>query len=194
MKILGIDPGIGICGFGLIETSSRAKAKALDFGVVTTPIRAPLPSRLKELYESLQKVFTDTKPDQVSVEKLFFSKNITTGIAVAEARGIVLLVAEQAGLPVFEYTPNEIKKTLTGYGSAKKAQVEEMVRLHLNLKTKPKPDDAADALAAAITHTLMTLDNQPRLYAHHTYPTRLDSLVYPSAYLSTLVLSCIIKL
>ena len=90
----------------------------------------------------------------VSVEKLFFSKNITTGIAVAEARGLVLLVAEQKGLQIFEYTPNEIKKTLTGYGSAKKGQIQEMVRVHLGLKDKPKPDDAADALAAAITHSL----------------------------------------
>lgn len=154
MKILGIDPGIGICGFGLIETSSRTEAKALDFGVIITKVRAPLPSRLKELYESLQEVFDTTKPDAVSVEKLFFSKNITTGIAVAEARGLVLLVAEQKGLPVFEYTPNEIKKTLTGYGSAKKGQIQEMVRVHLKLKDKPRPDDAADALAAAITHAL----------------------------------------
>ena len=154
MKILGIDPGIGICGFGLIETTSRANAKALDYGVITTKIRAPLPSRLKELYESLQEVFDTTKPDVVSVEKLFFSKNITTGIAVAEARGLVLLVAEQKDLEIFEYTPNEIKKTLTGYGSAKKGQIQEMVRIHLGLKDKPKPDDAADALAAAITHSL----------------------------------------
>lgn len=154
MKILGIDPGIGICGFGLIETTSRASAKALDYGIITTKVRAPLPSRLKELYESLQEVFDTTKPDVVSVEKLFFSKNITTGIAVAEARGLVLLVAEQKGLPIFEYTPNEIKKTLTGYGSAKKGQIQEMVRVHLGLKDKPKPDDAADALAAAITHSL----------------------------------------
>lgn len=150
MKILGIDPGIGICGFGLIEGD-----KALDYGAVTTPIRAPLPSRLKELYESLTEVFAETKPDVVSVEKLFFSKNITTGISVAEARGIVLLVAEQNHLPVYEYTPNEIKKTLTGYGSAKKGQVQEMVKLHLHLEKRPKPDDAADALAAAITHSLM---------------------------------------
>ena len=154
MKILGIDPGIGICGFGLIETSSKADAKALDFGVITTTMRAPLPSRLKELYESLQEVFKQTKPDEVSVEKLFFSKNITTGIAVAEARGLVLLVAEQNGLPIFEYTPNEIKKTLTGYGSAGKPQMQEMVRAHLGLEKKPRPDDAADALAAAITHAL----------------------------------------
>ena len=157
MRVLGIDPGIGICGFGLIETTSRADAKALDFGVVTTKIRAPLPSRLLELYEGLTEVFEACKPDVVSVEKLFFSKNITTGIAVAEARGIVLLVAEQHKLPVFEYTPNEIKKTLTGYGSAGKPQMEEMVRVHLGLESKPKPDDAADALAAAITHSLIQL-------------------------------------
>ncbi len=157
MRILGIDPGIGICGFGLIETKSRADAKALDFGVVTTKIRAPLPSRLKELYDSMSEVFRETKPDVVSIEKLFFTKNITTGIAVAEARGIVLLIAEQNGLPVFEYTPNEIKLTLTGYGAAKKPQMQEMVRVHLGLEQKPKPDDAADALAAAITHSLMKI-------------------------------------
>ena len=103
MKILGIDPGIGICGFGLIETKSRADAKALDFGVITTKIRAPLPSRLVELYDSLKELFEQTQPDEVSVEKLFFSKNITTGIAVAEARGLVLLVAEQNHLPIYEY-------------------------------------------------------------------------------------------
>ncbi len=151
MKILGIDPGIGICGFGLIETSSRMSAKALDFGAVTTEVDAPLPSRLKELYDSLCEVFEQTKPDAVAVEKLFFSKNITTGIAVAEARGVVLLVAEQRGLTVYEYSPNEIKKCLTGYGAATKTQMEEMVRVHLGLEKKPKPDDAADALAVAIT-------------------------------------------
>ena len=157
MKILGIDPGIGICGFGLIETSSRASARALDFGVITTTMNAPLPGRLEELYDSLQEVFDQAKPDVVSVEKLFFSKNITTGIAVAEARGLVLLTAAKRKIPIYEYTPNEIKKTLTGYGSAGKPQMEEMVRLHLGLDKKPKPDDAADALAAAITHSLMSM-------------------------------------
>ncbi|MBR5647634.1 crossover junction endodeoxyribonuclease RuvC [Candidatus Saccharibacteria bacterium] len=157
MKILGIDPGIGITGFGLIETSSRSVARALDFGVITTTMNAPLPGRLKELFESLQEVFDTAKPDVVSVEKLFFSKNITTGIAVAEARGLVLLVAAQRDIPIYEYTPNEIKKTLTGYGSAGKPQMQEMVRVHLNLEKKPKPDDAADALAAAITHSLMDI-------------------------------------
>ena len=155
MRILGIDPGIGICGFGLIEMSSRADAKALDYGVVTTTINAPMPDRLKELYESLKIVFEQTKPDVVAVEKLFFSKNITTGIAVAEARGVILLVAKQSGAKIREYTPNEIKKTLTGYGSATKTQMEEMARIHLGLKEKPKPDDAADALAAAVTCSLM---------------------------------------
>lgn len=151
MRILGIDPGIGICGFGLIEYKSGVKTRALDFGAVTTKVDAPMPARLLELYESLLEVFAQTKPEVVAVEKLFFSKNITTGIAVAEARGVVLLVAEQKGLPVYEYTPNEIKKALTGYGSASKAQMQEMVKMELGLEKKPKPDDAADALAAAIT-------------------------------------------
>lgn len=151
MRILGIDPGIGICGFGLIEAKTRASAKALDYGAVTTTVDAPLPGRLKELYDSLVQVFEETRPEVVAVEKLFFSKNITTGIAVAEARGIALLVAEQKGLEVYEYSPNEIKKALTGYGAAAKPQIQEMVRMHLNLKQKPKPDDAADALAVAIT-------------------------------------------
>ena len=156
MKILGIDPGIGRCGFGLIEANTRADARALDFGVITTTENGELPKRLVELYDSLEQVFKETKPDVVAVEKLFFSKNVTTGIMVAEARGIVLLVAEKHHLKIYEYTPNEIKKTITGYGSAKKPQMEEMVRLHLKLEKKPKPDDAADALAAAITHSLIS--------------------------------------
>ncbi len=151
MRILGIDPGLGRCGFGLIETTTRAGARALDFGVVTTTVDAPLPSRLKELYDSLQEVFKQTRPEVVAVEKLFFAKNITTGIAVAEARGVVLLVSEQMGVKVFEYTPNEIKKSMTGYGAATKTQMQEMVRVQLGLEKKPQPDDAADALAVAIT-------------------------------------------
>ena len=151
MRILGIDPGLGICGFGLIETSARASARALDFGAVTTQVDAPISSRLLELYESLSEVFEQTKPEVVAIEKLFFSKNITTGIAVAEARGVILLVCEQMEVRVREYTPNQIKMSLTGYGGATKTQMEEMVRVHLGLDRKPKPDDAADALAAAIT-------------------------------------------
>ena len=152
MRILGIDPGLGICGFGLIETTSRAGAKALDFGAVTTEVDAAIPLRLRELYESLTQVFDECKPDVVAVEKLFFSKNITTGIAVAEARGVILLVAKQSGADIREYTPNAIKQALTGYGSATKAQMQEMARMHLGLKEKPKPDDAADAIAVALCH------------------------------------------
>lgn len=155
MRILGIDPGIGICGFGLIETNGRSGTKALDFGAVTTEVDAPIPARLLELYDSLVQVFDECKPEMVAVEKLFFSKNITTGIVVAEARGVVLLVAEQRGIPVYEYSPNQIKLSLTGYGGATKTQMGEMVRMHLGLDKKPKPDDAADALAAAITCGLL---------------------------------------
>ena len=163
-KILGIDPGIGICGFGLIETSSRAGARALDYGVVTTKVDAPIPLRLRELYESLTEVLAQTTPEIVAVEKLFFSKNITTGIVVAEARGVVLLAAAERGLPVYEYTPNEIKKSLTGYGAATKTQIEEMVRVHLGLDKKPKPDDAADALAVAITCSFLHKMGQNNTY------------------------------
>ncbi len=154
MKILGIDPGTGICGFGVIEISKNNKVKMLDNGVITTPAHTPLPDRLLDIYQSMHEIVEQDKPDLISIEKLFFTKNITTGISVAEARGICLLVARQNNLPIFEYTPNEIKKALTGYGNADKKQMQEMVRLHLGLETAPKPDDAADALAAAITHSL----------------------------------------
>ena len=150
MKILGIDPGTGICGFGVIEGK-----KALDFGVISTPPHTPLPDRLLDIYESMHEIIKLNQPDVISIEKLFFSKNITTGISVAEARGIVILVARQHNLPIYEYTPNEIKKSLTGYGSADKKQMQEMVRLHLNLEKAPQPDDAADALAAAITQSFV---------------------------------------
>jgi len=154
MKILGIDPGTGICGFGVIDVSPGRKPLMLDNGVITTPAHTPLPDRLLDIYESMHEIIKLNRPDVISIEKLFFTKNITTGISVAEARGICLLVARQSGLPIFEYTPNEIKKSMTGYGNADKKQMQEMVRLHLGLESVPKPDDAADALAAAITHSL----------------------------------------
>ena len=158
-RILGIDPGTGICGFGVIEIPKPGSTSAtmLDAGVIATPPHTPLPDRLLDMYESLHEIIKTTHPDTVSIEKLFFSKNITTGISVAEARGVVILVCHQHNLPIYEYTPNEIKKTLTGYGSADKHQMQEMVRLHLHLNSIPKPDDAADALAAAITHTFMSM-------------------------------------
>ena len=155
MRILGIDPGTGICGFGVIEVKQTGRAKMIDNGVIATPPHTPLSERLLDIYESMHEIIKLNKPDCVCIEKLFFTKNITTGISVAEARGVVLLVWKQHELPTFEYTPNEIKKTMTGYGSADKKQMQEMVKLHLDLSSVPKPDDAADALAAAITHSLM---------------------------------------
>lgn len=149
MRILGIDPGTGICGFGVIEGK-----KMIDCGVISTPPRTPIPDRLLDIYESMHEIIKTNHPDAASIERLFFSKNITTGITVAEARGVILLVCKQHNIPTFEYTPNEIKKTLTGYGNADKKQMQEMVKLHLGLEQAPKPDDAADALAAAITHSL----------------------------------------
>ena len=154
MRILGIDPGTGICGFGVIEMRKK-KPNMIDNVDITTPPHTPLTERLEDIFDSLNEIIKLDKPDVVSIEKLFFTKNITTGISVAEARGVVILVCKQHKLPIFEYTPNEIKKTMTGYGSADKKQMQEMVKLHLNLKDIPKPDDAADALAAAITHSLM---------------------------------------
>ena len=155
MRILGIDPGTGICGFGVIEVKQTGRAKMIDNGVIATPPHTPLSEPLRDFYESMHEIIKINKPYCVCIEKLFFTKNITTGISVAEARGVVLLVCKQHELPTFEYTPNEIKKTMTGYGSADKKQMQEMVKLHLDLTSVPKPDDAADALAAAITHSLM---------------------------------------
>lgn len=128
----------------------------LDAGVIRTAPNSPLPERLLEIYSSIKDIIELNQPDLVSIEKLFFTKNITTGIAVAEARGVCLLAIQEAGLPIFEYTPNEIKKMMTGYGGAEKKQMQEMVKRQLNLKCIPKPDDAADALAAAIVCALAT--------------------------------------
>lgn len=151
MRILGIDPGTGILGFGVID--SGGKPKLVDAGVIRTKVHQPEPERLLVIYEGLQEIIKATKPQVVSVEKLFFSRNVTTAMAVSQARGVVLLVAQQHNLPVFEYTPPQIKMALTGYGKADKKQMQEMVRLLLGLKDVPKPDDCADALAAALTHS-----------------------------------------
>lgn len=155
MRILGIDPGTGICGFGVIEGR-----QALDFGVIATPPHTPLADRLEDIYNSLHEIIEQDHPDVMAIEKLFFKQNITTGISVAEARGVCLLVAKQCSLSTFEYSPNQIKKAITGYGQAHKPQVQEMVRLHLNLETVPKPDDAADALAVAIVHSFVAKTDQ----------------------------------
>ena len=123
--------------------------------LTSTPAYTPLPERLEEIYNSLTEIIAETKPQHMAIEKLFFTKNITTAISVAEARGVATLTGQQANLGIYEYTPNEIKKTITGYGSAKKPQMQEMVRLQLELTEVPKPDDCADALAAALTHAFM---------------------------------------
>jgi len=155
MKILGIDPGTGICGFGVIEIETGKKAWMVTAGVVKTPPRTPLEDRLLDIYDGLREIVQECKPDEVAIEKLFFNTNITTGISVAQARGVCMLVAKQADLPIFEYTPLQVKQCLVGYGRAEKKQIQEMVRIHLGLKVAPKPDDAADALGVAITHSMM---------------------------------------
>jgi crossover junction endodeoxyribonuclease RuvC len=156
MRIIGIDPGTGILGFGVVEFTKGKPPKLIDAGVITTPAHTPLDARLLDIYNSLSEIIAATKPDAMSIEKLFFAQNITTAISVSHARGVAMLTGAQAGLPIAEYTPLQIKQTLTGYGRADKKQIQEMVKIHLNLKTTPKPDDCADALAAAITHDLMT--------------------------------------
>ncbi len=155
-RILGIDPGTGICGFGVVDFVTHKKPRMVTAGVIATPAHTPLADRLLDIYDSMHQIIEETHPDQVSIEKLYFNQNITTGITVAEARGVVILVARQFELPIFEYTPLQIKQTLTGYGRAKKKEMQEAVRQYLEMKEIVKPDDAADALAAAITHALMT--------------------------------------
>lgn len=155
-KILGIDPGTGICGFGVVNFTTHKHSRMITAGVIATPAHTPLADRLLDIFDSLNQIIDETHPDEVSIEKLFFNQNITTGISVAEARGVVILVARQHNLPIYEYTPLQIKQTLTGYGKADKKQMQESVRQYLNMRDVVKPDDAADALAAAITHALMT--------------------------------------
>ena len=151
MRIIGIDPGTGILGFGVIESSGH-KHQIVDAGVIRTPVREDDAVRLQTIYEELSDIIAQTKPAEMAVEKLFFAQNVTTAMTVAQARGVVLLAAKQAGLGIHEYTPLQIKQSLTGYGRAEKKQMQEMVRVLLGLKEIPQPDDCADALAAALVH------------------------------------------
>lgn len=151
MRIIGIDPGTGILGFGVIEIKND-NVILLDAGVITTPAHTPLDDRLLEIHNSLTDIIADTKPHAMSIEKLFFARNVTTAMGVSHARGVAMLVGKKAGLSIHEYTPLQIKMAITSYGRADKKQVQEMVRVLLKLKRIPKPDDAADALAAALTH------------------------------------------
>ena len=148
-RIIGIDPGTGILGFGVIDIDG-GKTALVDAGVITTPPHTPLPIRLEDIFDSLTEIVAETKPTMMAIEKLFFNQNVTTAMSVAQARGVAMLVGQRAGLRIEEYTPLQIKQSITGYGKADKKQVQEMVRIQLNLKKAPQPDDCADALAAAI--------------------------------------------
>src|SRR5580698_4228608 len=154
MRIIGIDPGTGILGFGVIDVDKNDKLTLVDAGVIRTPVHEKDSIRLKTIYAELTNIIEDNKPEIMSVEKLFFAKNVTTAMTVSQARGVVLLCGRQAGMDIFEYTPMQIKQAVTGYGKADKKQIQEMVRVILGLHEVPKPDDAADALAAAITHSM----------------------------------------
>ncbi len=152
MVILGLDPGLATLGYGVIKKEPRKKAEMLDYGVISTPKDENLAVRLCMIEKGLKQIIEKFKPDEIAVEELFFAKNVKTAIAVAHARGIILLTANKECGRLFEYTPLQIKQALTGYGRAEKIQIQQMVKTLLALKSIPKPDDAADALAVALTH------------------------------------------
>jgi len=152
MIVLGIDPGTATTGYGLVTETPDGNLKVIDFGVILTPAEMPMPERLLILHKRLNEIILLHQPDAGAVEKLFFQRNVTTAISVGQARGIVLLALAEAGKPVAEYTPLQVKQAVCGYGGADKHQVQEMVRALLGLAEIPRPDDAADALAIAICH------------------------------------------
>jgi crossover junction endodeoxyribonuclease RuvC len=152
MLVIGIDPGTATTGYGLVRETEDRSLKAVDYGVIQTPADLPMPERLALLYDTLNEILTLHQPDSSAVEMLFFQRNVKTAITVGQGRGVVLLALAQASIPIAEYTPLEIKQALTGYGGAEKQQVQEMVRMLLDLENAPQPDDAADALAVAICH------------------------------------------
>jgi len=152
-RILGIDPGTGITGYGVIDVDGQDYSMA-GAGVIRTPANTELHTRLGTIFEGLEELISEYEPSVVSVEKLFFAQNVTTAISVSHARGVILLAANRKNLPVAEYTPLQIKQALTGYGRASKQQIQEMVKVLLKLPQTPKPDDCADALAAAICHAM----------------------------------------
>jgi crossover junction endodeoxyribonuclease RuvC len=149
---LGIDPGTATTGYGLVRLEQDGSLVAVNYGVILTPKDVSAPARLEMLYNELSGLLKEYRPETAAVEKLFFSRNVTTALAVGQARGVVMLCMQQAGIEPFEYTPNEIKQAVAGYGGAQKKQIQEMVRALLQLDSIPQPDDAADALAIAITH------------------------------------------
>lgn len=152
MTIIGIDPGTARLGYGVIDDGDDQRPRAVDFGVVSTEAVTDMPARLVTLFDALGDLLATHQPDVLAVEQLFFARNVTTAISVGQARGIVLLAAARAGVPVVEYSPSEVKHAVAGYGKAGKSQMQEMVRMILGLPTVPEPDDAADALAVALCH------------------------------------------
>lgn len=151
MRILGIDPGYAIVGYGVLDYVGN-KFTPVEFGAITTDAGLDFPKRLKYIYDSLTNIINIHKPEYLSIEELFFNTNVKTAIAVGHARGVLVLAAENCGIPIYEYTPLQIKQAVTGYGRADKNQVQQMVKMFLGLQKVPKPDDTADALAVAICH------------------------------------------
>ena len=160
MIILGIDPGVATIGFGLVR-AERNRNQLLRYGVITTPPGIPLSNRLLQISNDMEELIHAFHPDEMAVEELFFTKNITTGIAVAHGRGVILLAAEKLGVPVFEYTPMQVKQAVVGYGKAEKRQVMLMTQRLLHMKEIPRPDDAADALALALCHARSATSRLP---------------------------------
>ena len=173
MIILGIDPGVATIGFGLVR-AERNRNQLLRYGVITTPPGIPLSNRLLQISNDMEELIHAFHPDEMAVEELFFTKNITTGIAVAHGRGVILLAAEKLGVPVFEYTPMQVKQAVVGYGKAEKRQVMLMTQRLLHMKEIPRPDDAADALALDICHSraATSLLNTDREFDPAKYDTR----------------------
>lgn len=161
MRILGIDPGFATIGFGLVE-ADRGQARMVTYGAITTPAGLPLSRRLYQIGTDMEDLIGQLKPEVISIEELFFNTNITTGIAVAHGRGVLLYAAEKCGVPLYEYTPSQVKLAVTGYGKAEKRQVMDMTRRLLKLSKVPRPDDAADALALALCHARSVTSRLPR--------------------------------
>ena len=160
MRILGIDPGYGITGFGIID-AQRGSTQLLGCGAITTPAGMDFSARLEIIYEDMRRLLAEVKPDAVAIEELFFGQNVTTGIGVAQSRGVILLAIRQAGLEVTSYKPMQVKQAVVGYGNATKHQVQDMTKRLLGLSAMPKPDDAADALALALCHARSATSRLP---------------------------------
>ncbi|MHA5221067.1 crossover junction endodeoxyribonuclease RuvC [Dysosmobacter sp. Phy] len=161
MRILGIDPGIATIGFGLVE-AERGQARMVTYGAVTTPAGLPLSRRLYQIDRDMEELIGKLRPDVMAIEELFFNTNLTTGIAVAHGRGVILCAAERCGVPLYEYTPGQVKLAVTGYGKAEKRQVMDMTKRLLHLRAVPRPDDAADALALALCHARTFTSRLPK--------------------------------